>query len=149
MLSLESPVQMGVYVCGELVRAFSSVEQVSVALVALGTQVVTWCASCGLNLEAIFYATGPGSFTAMKLTHVFLHTLSVAQNLSLSGALGFDFNHCQPIKAFGKNYYCYEHGRIVLCTLEGVVTIPMQLPNFLNPKCFLKDPQPLYLLPPV
>ncbi|CAM2754937.1 putative glycoprotease family protein [Helicobacter felis] len=149
VLSLESPVQMGVYVEGKLTQAFESSEKASVALAALSAQAIAWCTSYKLNLEAIFYATGPGSFSAMKLTHVFLHTLSVAQNIPLFGALGFVFNAYQPIKAFGKNYYCYKHGQITLCVLEEATTTPMQLPDFLDPKLFAKNPKPLYLLPPV
>ncbi len=35
------------------------------------------------KIESIYYANGPGSFTALKLTHIFLHTLAMIYDIKL------------------------------------------------------------------
>ncbi len=140
---------MGVYVQNELCYSLSSTKQASLALTTLFGYVAKWIACRNYTLRTLYYATGPGSFTAMKLVHVFVHTLAITQNLKLYGALGFVFNAYQPIRAFGKSYYVYHQGTICLSPLESPKVQTMQLPVLLKPNLFDADPKPLYLLPPV
>ncbi|WP_158653029.1 hypothetical protein [Helicobacter salomonis] len=149
VLALQRPVQMGVYVENELVYSVYSTQGTSVALASLFAQVSRWLACAGCALRAIYYATGPGSFTAMKLTHVFVHTLAITKGLRLYGALGFVFNAYRPIKAFGKSYYLYHRGQIVLRPLENPEVRAMRLPVLLDPSLFSAESKPLYLLSPV
>ncbi|PUD82755.1 hypothetical protein C2R72_00585, partial [Helicobacter pylori] len=34
-------------------------------------------------IKGVYYAKGPGSFTSLKLTHVFLHTLALIHDFEL------------------------------------------------------------------
>ncbi|WP_162982749.1 hypothetical protein [Helicobacter vulpis] len=140
---------MGVYVRGMLYYSLVSSRRTSEALATLFAHVQAWIARHGYSLEAIYYATGPGSFMAMKLVHVFVHTLAITQNLKLYGALGFVFNAHRPIKAFGNNYYCDHQGTICLSPLDKPLTQSMRLPILLKASVFNVAPQPLYLLPSV
>ncbi|WP_120946384.1 hypothetical protein [Helicobacter labacensis] len=149
VLALQSPVQMGVYVHGVLRYSLVSSCKTSEALGVLFARVRAWMACHGYRLGAIYYAVGPGSFMAMKLVHVFVHTVASAQNLKLYGALGFAFNAYQPIKAFGNSYYCYHQGTIYLSPLSNPTTQNMRLPILLKSHIFGVDPKPLYLLPPI
>lgn len=151
VLALQSPVKVGVYDDrGSLLRTFDSNKQVSFALVEVFDALLAWVASCDLKLQAICYAKGPGSFMAMKLTHVFLHTLALIRSLDLYSTSGFAFNNNTPIRAFGKMHYVLEQEEIRLIALKDAPT-PCQpsLPAHLDLRLFSQDNQPLYLLPPV
>ncbi|TLD96322.1 hypothetical protein LS71_006255 [Helicobacter jaachi] len=69
----------------------------------------------GKIIESIYYAQGPGSFTSLKLTHIFLHTLSLMYDVKLFATSSFYFTKSPYIKAFGTTYFHRdEMGNITL-----------------------------------
>lgn len=101
------------------------------------------------KIRRIFYAKGPGSFTAIKLTHIFLQTLSIAKDVELYSTDAFYFNSNAPIKAFGNQYFFKEDGEIVLKTLQQPVVCEFVLPQKIYQEDFSNNNEPLYVLPPV
>ncbi|TSA86345.1 hypothetical protein FNE76_02220 [Helicobacter mehlei] len=149
VLALQSPIKVGVYDHrGSFLHAFQSSKQASFALVEVFDALLAWTKDHQLALQAIYYAKGPGSLMAMKLTHVFLHTLSLARSLELYSALGFAFNNNAPIKAFGKMGYVLKGDQMHLVPCDSELP-PLDLPAHLDRSVFTQDNQPIYLLPPV
>lgn len=95
----------------------------------------------------IFYARGPGSLSALKLLHIFVHTLAITSQIELFATDSFYFSQ-HPILAFGNQYFIKQHQEIVLKTFDAKIQdeIP-DLPKSLNDKDFTSPLEPLYVLP--
>ena len=70
------------------------------------------------KLENLYYAKGPGSFMAIKVSYIFLKTLSITKNIKLFATDGFAFNGENLIKATGTLYFMKENGKISTIKLE-------------------------------
>ncbi|OBV29479.1 hypothetical protein BKN38_06000 [Helicobacter sp. CLO-3] len=57
------------------------------------------------KIGAIYYAAGPGNLSALRLTHVFLHSLAIIKGIKLYAADSFAFLPNSYIYAFGKRYF--------------------------------------------
>lgn len=102
------------------------------------------------KIESIYYANGPGSFTALKLTHIFLHTLAMIYDIKLFATSSFYFTSDSYIKAFGTTYfYCDCNGNISLAHNIAPKNAPLFLPKTLDIARFHAHTQPLYILPPI
>ncbi len=100
-------------------------------------------------INRIFYARGPGSLSALKLLHIFVHTLSITSGIKLFATDNFYFSE-HPILAFGNQYFIKYDGEIILKAFD--VKIKDKIPNFpqkLNDKAFVDPLEPLYVLPAV
>lgn len=53
-----------------------------------------------MPLDSIYYSRGVGSLSAIKLTHIFLHTLSLSSNVCIYATNSFYFSQTNEIKAF-------------------------------------------------
>ncbi len=147
---MQSPVHVGVYNSDyRLIHVFSVSKPTNFALSEIFEILLKWIKERCYQIQALYYAKGPGSFMAMKLTHVFMHTWVLLNPVPLYSTLGFVFNQHTPIKAFGKMYYVLSQEQVKLCALDSVVEIPMCLPSVLDFSVFCTNNQPLYLLPPV
>ncbi|EFX42361.1 hypothetical protein HSUHS5_0152 [Helicobacter suis HS5] len=147
---MQSPVHVGVYSSDyRLIHVFSVSKPTNFALSEIFEALLEWIKERCYQIQALYYARGPGSFMAMKLTHVFMHTWALLNPVPLYSTLGFAFNQHAPIKAFGKMYYVLSQEQVTLCALESVLEIPMSLPPVLDSSVFCTNNQPLYLLPPV
>lgn len=105
-------------------------------------------------VDSVYYANGPGSFSALKLTHIFLHTLSAIYNIKLFATSSFYFANSDYIKAFGSSYFYRDvnTGEITLIQNMAQNTrtkCEFSLPHVLDKKEFSDSTQPLYILPPV
>lgn len=100
-------------------------------------------------ISRVFYAKGPGSFTAIKLTHIFLQTLQITQNIELYSTDAFYFNHNSPIRAFGNQYFIKENELITLKSFENLQPQGFALPQRIIQEDFGDNNEPLYILPPV
>jgi hypothetical protein len=101
-------------------------------------------------INNLYYAKGPGSFMAIKVTYVFLRTLSVTQNIPLFATEGFTFNDNQPIKATGALYFLKKDGKILTKKIDAPnPQSDFILPQTLEPTLFTDDVEPLYVLPAV
>lgn len=101
------------------------------------------------KIGRIFYAKGPGSFTAIKLTHIFLQTLCITKEIELYSIDAFYFNNNAPIKAFGNQYFIKEEGEIVLRNFTQAQPQDFFLPSTIEVEDFSSENHPLYILPPV
>lgn len=143
LISITSPLLCGIYKQGECIESFSYECKTLDALTDLCEKIKS------KNIARVFYAKGPGSFTAIKLTHIFLQTLQITQNLELYSLDSFYFNHASPIRAFGNQYFIKEKQKIVLKSFEEIKPSGFALPQKLRVEDFGRENEPLYILPPV
>ena len=102
------------------------------------------------KLENLYYAKGPGSFMAIKVSYIFLKTLSITKNIKLFATDGFAFNGENLIKATGTLYFMKENGKISTIKLEQQdIKQKFSLPDSLDQDIFSEDSEPLYMLPAV
>jgi len=144
VISVTSPMLVGIYEKGRLLETFLYDEKTSKALPPLLHQV-----RYNYHLKSLFYAKGPGSFMAIKVTYVMLKTFSIALNIPLYATDAFAFNGNQPIKAIGTSCFVKRNGEIVIekeCeSTDGRFTLPQQI----DYELFVDETEPLYILPAV
>ena len=97
----------------------------------------------------LFFARGPGSFMAIKITYIFLRTISIALGVPLFACDGFVFNEGRPIRAMRNLYFMKEANEITTIRLEDSVEQHFTLPQILNEDLFNDEIEPLYMLPAV
>lgn len=113
-----------------------------------------------MKISRIFYANGPGSFTSIKLTHIFLQTLRHLYNFELLASSSFYFTSSPYIKAFGQTYFYHNTNGEILITSNiqkeqetarnnELKNEGFFLPAVLDESLFSTNTQPLYILPPV
>ncbi len=145
VISLTPPLQIGLYHDSLLIKSYKSEDKTSDALPKLFDEILKT-----YTLEALYFAKGPGSFMAIKVTYIFLRTLSIVKNIPLFATEGFTFNDNHPIKATGALYFMKKDGKI----LTEKITPPQTrqdftLPQTLEQHHFTDDIAPLYVLPAV
>jgi hypothetical protein len=102
------------------------------------------------RLNNLYYAKGPGSFMAIKVSYIFLKTLTITKNIKLFAVDGFNFNDNNPIKATGTLYFMKENGKISTIKLDKQnIKQNFNLPTRLDESIFSEENQPLYMLPAV
>ena len=104
------------------------------------------------NCQNLYFARGPGSFMAIKITYLFLKTLTISKNMQLFATDGFDFNENSPIKAIGTLYFIKKDGIISTqkITDDEIKKIKaFTLPKKLDYQHFTMDNEPLYILPAI
>lgn len=106
LISLGEGVLLGVYQDNFLCASYISKSKTSEALVEVFSQLFKDFKNPTLPaIKGVYYAKGPGSFTSLKLTHVFLHTLALIHDFELYSTTGFDFNDNTPILAYANKYF--------------------------------------------
>ncbi len=139
------PLQIGVYHDSTLIEAIQSKDKTSDALPRLLNKILKQ-----YTVNTLYFAKGPGSFMAIKVTYIFLRTLSITKNIPLYATEGFTFNDNKPIKATGALYFMKENGKIhtkkIVAPLEPY---DFTLPQTLEQASFSRDIEPLYVLPAV
>ena len=105
--------------------------------------------SANRRIGNIFYINGPGNFSAIKLTHIFLQTLSITKNIPLFCADAFHFSNNEFINAYGKVHFMKENGEIRTITIDSKRPNSFSLPQSLDLRIFSEDCAPLYILPAV
>lgn len=74
-----------------------------------------------MPLNAIYYSRGVGSLSAIKLTHVFLHTLALSSEIKLYATNSFYFSQTNEIKAFANmSFYLKPDSKHVVITDSNV-----------------------------
>ncbi len=101
------------------------------------------------KLKEIYYANGPGSFMAIKVTYVMLKTLSIALDIPLFAADAFTFNGNRPIKAIGKSCFVKKDGEISIVSGCIAEENSFEVPKRLEKSLFTGESEPLYVLPAV
>lgn len=100
--------------------------------------------------KGLYFAKGPGSFMAIKVTYLFLQTLHIVKEIPLYACEGFTCNGNNPIKAVGKRYFVKcDDGSIDTLIINEPQDAPFVLPIELPYDAFSSDTEPLYHLPAV
>lgn len=135
---------MGVYENNTLIEKFQSQEKTSDILPKIFDTILKQ-----YNLNTLYFAKGPGSFMAIKITYLFLKTVSITKNMPLFATDGFAFNQNSPIKAIGTLYFIKKNGKISTQKIDEIKEKikPFDLPKILDKKIFTSECEPLYILP--
>lgn len=144
VISLSSPLKIGIYKDSKLIKEYVKTEQTSEALPLVFTGILQ-----AYKIKTLFFANGPGSFMAIKVSYIFLRTLSISLDIDLLGVDGFEFNENRPIRAMRKVYFLKNNGRIDTQIINKDIEQKFELPEHLNKKVFTKNCEPLYVLPAV
>jgi tRNA A37 threonylcarbamoyladenosine modification protein TsaB len=144
VIGVASPLLVGVYENGLLINSFESKDKTSKALPKILDEI-----SKHYNLAGLYYAKGPGSFMAIKVTYVMLKTFSIALKVPLLACDAFIFNGNKPIKAVGKSCFIKKDGDIIVQKNCSDVEMNFKLPDRLDRACFNGSSEPLYILPAV
>lgn len=139
VIALNSPLIIGIYKDRQLVETIKSEERSSEILPALFRELLD-----KYEIGHIVYAKGPGSFMAIKVSYIFLRTLSIVKNISLLATDAFYFNNNAPIKAVGKLYFVKNRDSIETETLNEVPSMAFTLPQQLILEDFSKETAPFY-----
>ncbi|MBH0264578.1 tRNA threonylcarbamoyladenosine biosynthesis protein TsaB [Helicobacter pylori] len=151
LISLGDGVLLGVYQNNFLCASYTSKSKTSEALVEVFSQLFKDLKNSNLPaIKGVYYAKGPGSFTSLKLTHVFLHTLALIHDFELYSTTGFDFNDNTPILAYANKYFVSKE-RESLTDFKDLKIAPkdFMLPSFLEKDKFTQLNTPFYILPPI
>ncbi|GAA8555860.1 tRNA (adenosine(37)-N6)-threonylcarbamoyltransferase complex dimerization subunit type 1 TsaB [Helicobacter pylori] len=151
LISLGEGVLLGVYQNNFLCASYTSRSKTSEALVEVFSQLFKDFKNPNLPaVKGVYYAKGPGSFTSLKLTHVFLHTLALIHDFELYSTTGFDFNDNTPILAYANKYFVSQE-RESLTDFKDLKIAPkdFKLPSFLEKDKFTQLNTPFYILPPI
>ena len=144
IISISSPLLIGVYRDGQLIEKIESSQKTSEILLKILTEL-----SEKYNYSKVIYTNGPGSYMAIKLTYITLRSLEILKNISFEGCNAFDLNGEKPIKAMGKLYFIKEKETIITKKFDEAVEQRFELPSMLSEVTLLNDNKPLYILPAV
>lgn len=140
IIALRSPVRVGIYnEAGEIIEEIVSDQVGSDALPHIFDDLLK-----RYTFGRFIYANGPGSFMGIKVTYLFLKTLSILKNIPLFAIDGFFFNENHPIKAVGKLYFVKTSHTISLSPLELPLLKDFELPRSIDAKNFNIDNAPYY-----
>ncbi len=139
VLSLSTPIQVGIYNNLQLEKVLTSEEKSSEALAILFKEILET-----YSIDRLFYTNGPGSFMAIKVGYIFLKTLSIIKSIPLFATDAFYFNDNQPIKAVAKLYFVKNTHSIVTEKFEEVPVCEFKLPQTLDINNFSTDAAPFY-----
>ena len=140
-ITLSSPIMIGVYENSELIESLSSEEKSSDVLPLLVKSLFE-----KYDIKGLYYTSGPGSFMAIKITYIFLKSLSILHKIPLFATDAFYFNKNQPIKAIGKLYFVKIDQEIVTKKFEDTQTASFALPEKLDYNKFSTNAEPLYII---
>jgi len=144
IVSISSPLLIGVYEDGVLIETIESDQKTSEVLLKILTELST-----KYNYSRIVYTSGPGSYMAIKLTYITLRSLEILKDISFDACEAFELNGNNPIKAMGKLYFIKEKETIITKKFDEVLEQRFSLPSMLSEVTILDNNKPLYILPAV
>ncbi len=139
VIALGTPVLVGIYKEGHLVEEIRSDGMSSDVLAEMFDGLLKKYEFCHF-----IYAKGPGSFMGIKVTYLFLKTLSIVKKIPLLATDAFFFNQNSPIKAVGKLYFVKNSSTITLEPIESAKTGTFVLPQRIDMENFDSDNLPYY-----
>jgi hypothetical protein len=144
IISISSPLLIGVYEDDILIETISSEKKTSEILLP----VITKCLDI-YAISKIIYTRGPGSYMAIKLTYIMLKTIEITRGIQCFGCSGFALNGGEPIKAIGNLYFIKEKETIMTKKYEQPVNVSFALPQSIHDLEIDEESTPEYLLPAV
>lgn len=139
VIALGAPLLVGVYKDGMPVETIESQEMTSESLPGIFEALLE-----RYEIGHLIYARGPGSFMGIKISYLFLKTLSITKKIPLLAADAFYFNENAPIKAVGKLFFVKIADKIETRTLDEVPPSRLRLPERLELNDFDADTAPHY-----
>ena len=146
VICISSPVLVGVYCNDELIETMARDEKISDILPALFEELMA-----KYTVASATYTNSPGSFLGIKLTYIFLKTLSLTQDLKVYALSGFHVNNNAPIRAYmGKYFIKQKDGKITISDIPiNEQKSEFTLPKILNKTILSTDIDPIYVSPAV
>jgi len=144
VISISSPLLIGVYKDGVLVEKIERREKTSDILLKLLMNIAN-----RYDYREIVYTNGPGSYMAIKLSYIILRSLEILKDIKFYGCDAFSLNNQNPIKAVGKLYFIKEKETIITKKLDEVVDSEFVLPKTIHNLVLDKESIPNYMLPAV
>lgn len=139
VIALGSPLLVGVYQDAELIEEIITEEKSTEALPGIFASLLK-----NYDISGLYYARGPGSFMGIKISYLFLKTLSIVRNIPFLATDAFYFNGNRPIKAVGKLCFVKISDTIETQVFEEVPPSTLALPKKLEKKDFDPDTVPYY-----
>ena len=144
IISISSPLMIGVYEDGALIDTITSDSKTSeVLLPLLKTCLDTY------DISRVIYTRGPGSYMAIKLTYIMLKTIEIIRGIECVGCSGFTLNGGEPIKAIGNLYFIKEKETIITKRYEQPVNVKFTLPQSIQDLELDEESTPDYKIPAV
>lgn len=144
IISIASPLMVGVYENQKLVQTISSEKKTSEILLPL----IKECLDT-YDISTIIYTRGPGSYMAIKLTYIMLKTVEITLGIKCVGCSGFALNGGEPIKAVGNLYFIKEKETIITKKYDQPVEAGFVLPQSIHDLELDEESTPDYILPAV
>lgn len=144
LLSVDSPILLGIYKDNRLIDSIKKEGKIGEILPCVFREILR-----DYDVRKIFYANGPGNFSAIKLTHIFLQTLHIAKGIRLFCADSFNFTNAKYINAYGKIHFYKDAKEIKSLALESKIDNCFTLPKSIDTAIFDSKCEPLYILPAV
>lgn len=144
IISISSPLLVGVYEDGNLVRTISSELKTSEVLLPLLKECIDQ-----YDISTMIYTRGPGSYMAIKLTYIILKTIEIMLGIKCAGCSGFALNGGQAIKAVGNLYFIKEKETIITKKYDEPVNTTFVLPQSIHDLKLDEESTPDYMLPAV
>ena len=139
VIALSAPLLIGIYENNKLIDRLEFHEHTSEILPTLFESLLN-----KYHIEHLIYAKGPGSFMAIKISYIFLKSLSILKKIPFLATDAFYFNENRPIKAVGKLYFVKTSTSIETQTLETADDRNFELPDSLRLTDFNTDTVPFY-----
>lgn len=165
VVCISSPLYYALYDDDRLLESFSIDEKPSTALPLMYQHLLE------STFSGIYYASGPGNLSALKLTHTFLHSWAIAGSIPLYATDSFSLCLDSHIPAFGKKYFTLQNCDQIpyekapntyasnLASAKAHIThtlcesppprLAFHAPSILPKERFCLPCEPLYILPPV
>lgn len=140
-ITIATPILVGVYKDGKLIKSITSDEKSSDALAVIFQDLFK-----KYELNALYYVNGPGSFMAIKVTYIFLRSLSILKGVPLYAQDAFCFNDNTPVKAIGKQYFVKMDKKIEIVRLQTPQQGGFKIPAVLDRALFHENNAPLYVI---
>lgn len=144
LLSVDSPISLGIYYDKRLIKSMQQEGKIGDILPLIFREILR-----DYEIRNIFYANGPGNFSAIKLTHIFLQTLAITRGVGLFCADCFNFTNEKFVNAYGKIHFIKENDEIKSLALDSRIKNTFILPSVIDEGIFSKKCEPLYILPAV
>jgi len=144
IISISSPLMIGVYEDGALIDTITSDSKTSEVLLPL----LKTCLD-KYDISRMIYTRGPGSYMAIKLTYIMLKTIEIIRGIECVGCSGFALNGGEPIKAIGNLYFIKEKETIITKKYEQPVNVEFTLPQSIHDLELDEESTPDYKIPAV
>jgi tRNA A37 threonylcarbamoyladenosine modification protein TsaB len=144
IVSLSSPLLLGVYKDEKLIKSYTSEKKTSEILLPLVSDILN-----EHDISTMIYTRGPGSYMAIKLTYIMLKTIEIIKGIKCVGCSGFELNNAQPIKAIGNLYFIKEKETIMTKKLEEPIDADFALPQSIHDLEIDEESTPEYMIPAV